>query len=277
MIYFYILIYKNLFCAEYQIKTIQTFCKDPYNIILLDSNCGVDEDLSNQLKQLCEKNSVVCITIPSFLENVDGDRGALLLGTKLNYVFYHIVQVHKPSYFAFIDQDMFLYKPFKIMDFLDMHGMWGDIAEVDNNKSPTFEVEDVIDSPWIIHPWLSFFKYDFVKDFSMDWRPCEYEDGKFDTGGRLWETFISKKKIDKKKYWFRQHITMMFPFKEISNAGPPPYETHYFYYNDTKCYGQIQINNEFIHMLNSPSNLLHPKVAYVRGFLERSIHEQERK
>jgi hypothetical protein len=40
MIEFYLLIHANLFCAEYQIKTIRKFCKDPFNIIL-DCNHGL--------------------------------------------------------------------------------------------------------------------------------------------------------------------------------------------------------------------------------------------
>jgi len=271
MIEFYILIYKNLFCAKYQLKTIPLFCKDPFKIIFLDSNCGTSPELSNQLKQLCEETNTELLMIPNELENVDGDRKSKLLGTKLNYVFHNIIKQRKPSYFAFLDQDMFLFKPFHIISFLDEHGMWGDVSEVDNCQSPTLHVEDVIDGPWVIHPWLSFFKYEFVKDEEMDWRPCRYQEGGFDTGGNLWECFISKKKLNKKQYWFRDSIDMMYPFQEISNAGPLPYENHFFHYKDDICYGQIQINNEFIHMLNSPSDPLHPKVSYVKGFLDSAI------
>ena len=37
---FYIICYNNHFCVEYQLKTINFFCKDPYEIIIIDSNCG---------------------------------------------------------------------------------------------------------------------------------------------------------------------------------------------------------------------------------------------
>jgi len=30
-------------------------------------------------------------------------------------------------------------------------------------------------------------------------------------------------------------------------------------------------SNQFIHMLNSPSDLFHPKVAYMKGFLESRL------
>lgn len=275
MIEFYILIYKNIFCAEYQIKTIYKFCKDPFKIIFLDSNCGSDENLSNELNKLCKSNNIDLLILPNNLDNINGDKGSLMLGTKLNYVFNTIIKKRKPPYFAFLDQDMFLFKPFTIIPFLDKYGMWGDVAEVDNQKSPSLNINDVNNSPWILHPWLSFFKYDFVKDENMDWRPCEFNKGHFDTGGFLWEKFISKKKINKKNYWFRDSIHMIFPFEQISNAGPGIYKKHYFHYKNNVCYGQIQINNEFIHMLNSPSDLLHPKVCYVKGFLDSAIIQHE--
>ena len=34
MIEFYILTHNNLFCVEYQVKTIRQFCKDPFHIII---------------------------------------------------------------------------------------------------------------------------------------------------------------------------------------------------------------------------------------------------
>ena len=81
---------------------------------------------------------------------------------KMIYIFHNYVNAkkRKPLYFAFLDQDMFLYKPFTIISFLDNHGLWGDVAEVDNQKSPSLNINDVNDGPWILHPWLSFFKFE---------------------------------------------------------------------------------------------------------------------
>jgi hypothetical protein len=103
----------------------------------------------------------------------------------------------------------------------------------------------------------------------MNFCPCKNAD----TGGSNWLTFISKRnEIKKSDYWFRENIVMMFPFKEISDAGPPLYKDQYFIYNNKRIYGQIQINNGFIHMLNSFSDPLHPKVVYIKGFLESALY-----
>jgi len=272
MIEYYILTHNNLFCAEYQIKTIRKFCKDPFKIVMIDSNCGRYPDITRKLKTLCDSKSVELLTIPNNLA-MDGCDGTLILGTKLNYVYNVFVKHRQPKYFAFLDQDMFMFKPFSIIPFLDERGMWGDVDEPDNAKTPSLNKTDIVNGPWKLHPWLSFYKYDFVKDYPLDFMPCQLPDrGNFDTGGKLWETFVSKLPLNKRDYWLRENIRMLFPFEEVSNAGPKPYETHYFMLNGKKVYGQVQINNGFIHMLNSPNDILHPKVAFVKGFLEACLN-----
>jgi len=264
---FYILIWKNIFCAEYQIKTIRHFCKDPFKIILLDSNCGQFFNESKELHKLCKSENIELLTIPNQYE-FPNEGTSIILGHKLNYIFNNIIKERKPKYFAFLDQDMFMFRPFKIIDFLDKYGMWGDVDENGKSKSPTIFKKDMIQSPWYLHPWLSFYKYDFIKNENVDFSPCP----NCDTGGSLWDTFISKRNdLNKGDYWFRDNIVMMFPYKEISDAGPDPYKDHYFTYNNKPCYGQLQINNGFIHMLNSHSDLLHPKVSYIKGFLDSAI------
>jgi len=266
---FYILTYNNTFCAEYQIKTIRAFCKDDFKITIIDSNCGEFENQSKELYDLCTNEDIELLKMPNEYK-LDNLIGSYRLGHKLNYLFEHLVKKRKPKYFAFIDQDMFMFKDFKIIHFLDKYGMWGDVDEPNNHKSPSIYKKDMIDELWHMHPWLLFFKLDFVINENLNFIPDDTNGGT-DTGGSLRESLIQKKQLNKKDYWFRDNIVYLFPFKSISNAGPPPYEDHYYLYNNKVYYGQIQINNEFIHMLNSHSNLLDPKVAYIKGFLDHAI------
>ena len=144
--------------------------------------------------------------------------------------------------------------------------MWGDIMEIANQTSNSFYKCDIKEGPWVLHPWLSFYKLDFIKNYKMDWMPTV----NFDTGGKNWENFISKAQLAKSDYWIRDNIIMYYPFANISNAGPSPYEKHYCHYQKEKFYGQIQINNGFLHFLNSHilTNPLHPKTALCKGFLD---------
>ncbi len=265
----YVLTHNNLFCAEYQIKTIRKFCMDRHRLVLIDSNCGEHREVSSKLEQLCQHSGTELLKLPDSMRLPDVD-GSERLGRKWNFVFETYIKKRKPKYFGIMDQDMFMFEPFTVIDQLEENGMWGDIIEVDQHSKPFGHQE----RPWAMHPWLSFFKYDFVKDEHLDWRPCTLkEGGSFDTGGRLWLTFISKKKDlkDKSVYWLRDNISMTYPFKEVSDAGPPGKSHEEFVLNGKKVYGQIQINNGFIHMINSANHLLHPKVAYVKGFLDSRL------
>ena len=262
---FYINTYNNAFCVEYQIKTISHFCRDPYKIIIVDSNCGEHPQVSEKVKQMCVEQNVELIVLPPRIEFSTNQNGSTILGHKLNYIFHTIVKKRCPKYFSFIDHDMFMYKPFSVVDFLDKNGMWGDIQEIEYCKSES--KSELKDGPWVLHPWLSFYKFDFVKDEPMNWLPCS----NFDTGGNLWHSFIKGKNLKKETYWCRENIDMLFPFKEVSNSGPPPFESHYFLYNNKKVYGQIQLNNGFIHMLNSANEPLHPKLIYVKAFLDSRL------
>jgi hypothetical protein len=262
---FYLICYNNNFCVEYQINTIRHFCKDPHNIIIIDSNCGVYLDNSQEKEELCNKYSVEYIRLPISLAG-NGLNPSNILGNKLNWTYYNIVLPRNPTYFAFLDQDFFMVKQFTIIEHLDRYGMWGDLMEMSGKSSGSFHKCDIKDGPWVLHPWLSFYKLDFIRNYKMDWMPCD----NFDTGGRNWYNFISKANLKKADYWFRENIIMYYPFAKQSNAGQPPYEKHYCNFNGDKFYGQIQINNGFIHFLNSHilTNALHPKTAICKGILD---------
>ena len=66
----------------------------------------------------------------------------------------------------------------------------------------------------VLHPLVSLVKYDFVKEEVLDIRPYPHDNT---------DTFISKyPELEKADYWFWDTIVMLFPFKEVSTAGPAP-------------------------------------------------------
>jgi len=263
---FYLICYNNNFCVEYQINTIRHFCKDPHNIIIIDSNCGAYEENTKEKQALCIQYGVEYISMPISLAGGKGQNSSNILGHKLNWTYMNIILPRNPTYFAFLDQDFFMIRPFTIIEHLDKLGMWGDVMEISTAQSGSFKKTDIKPGPWVLHPWLSFYKLDFIRNYKMDWMPCE----NFDTGGQNWYNFISKANLNKADYWFRDNIIMYYPFAKQSDAGSPPYQKHYCSYQGNKFYGQIQINNGFMHFLNSHilTNPLHPKTAICRGMLD---------
>jgi hypothetical protein len=267
----YIVAYNNLFCVEYQIKAFKAFCLDDHKIIIVDSNCGEHLANSESKKRVCEKYGVEMVSLPDELGKIENKEGpSIILSRKLDYTYHQIVKKRSPKYFAFIDQDFFPFKKFSVVEDLEKYGMYGDVLERGDCTSPSHLKEDVTEGPWAIHPWLSFYKYDFVKDYDLSWYPSQG----FDTGGKNWESFVSKMDIKKVDYWKRHKTIMYFPFDEISGSGPSPYELHYFPWKGENVYSQVQIyDGKFIHMLNSKylDDPMNPKTNWCKGFLDMAI------
>ena len=269
MLEVYVIAYNNLFCVEYQIKSFISFCEDDYKLIIIDSNCGEFPENTRRKREICERYGVEFLELPHHL-SLKNLNPSNILGQKLNYVYYNIIKNRNPKYFCLLDQDFFPFKSFSVVEELEEKGMYGDVCEMDGNKNESHLLENTKEGPWVLHPWLSFYKFDFIKDFNIDFSPCHG----FDTGGKNWELFISKKNLKKSDYWKRHKTLMYFPFDEISNHGPSGYEKHFFIWNGEKIYSQVQIyDGKFIHMLNSkylddPAN---PKTNWCKGFLDMSI------
>tara|TARA_R110001592_G_scaffold91587_1_gene267916 strand:+ start:6129 stop:6944 length:816 start_codon:yes stop_codon:yes gene_type:complete len=264
MLEVYIIAYNNIFCVEYQIKTFKAFCKDKHKLIVIDSNCGEHVANTETKKVLCEKEGVEFLSLPNNLSNPGGGQSDIL-GHKLNYVYNNMVKQRNPKYFAFIDQDFFPFADFSVKEQLDEHGMYGDVMLNSKHNGPRES------SPWVIHPWLSFYRTDFLEGYNMDWMPILPV---FDTGGRNWDNFISKKGLSLEPYWIRDTIICYFPWQAHSDAGPPNDRDKYFNWNGRQIYGQTQIyDNKFIHMLNSKflDDPFNPKTNWCKGFLDAAL------
>ena len=164
----YVLAYNNSFCVDYQIKAFSAFCKDKHKLVIIDSNCGDHPSNTAEKRDLCKRRGVEFLELPPDLA-FRGLNPTNILGRKLNWVFYNIVKQRNPKYFGFIDQDFFPFREFSLTDHLEKFGMYGDVCERDGQKTPSDRLEDVIDSPWVIHPWLSFYKTEFFEGTSPDW------------------------------------------------------------------------------------------------------------
>ena len=265
----YVIAYNNLFCVEYQIKTFRAFCQDPHKLIIVDSNCGEYHKNTEAKREICHRYGVEFLEIPTGYNPTGIDSTNILAG-KLKYVFDEIIRNRAPKYFAFIDQDFFPFKKFSVKDELDKYGMYGDVAERDGYKTESHQIDDLAEGPWMLHPWLSFYKYETVKNYNLDWSP----QAGFDCGGKNWESFILPGGFKKIDYWKRHKTIMYFPFDEISGCGSHPYESHYFKWNGTDVYSQVQIyDGKFIHMLNSKylDDPMNPKTNWCKGFLDMAL------
>lgn len=261
---FYIISWNSDFCAELQCRTIAAFCKDPYKIVICDSNCGEYPDKSKALADTAVKYGADLVVLPNELRGRQDRKGLAnshILGEKLNWVYYNIILTRKPKYFGFVDHDMFMYEDFRITDVLDKHGMWGDVIPKEEK--------------WILHPWLAFFKLDFLNGLLPDFRP---NFPTFDTGGMLWDTVIKPGGLSShvnlySKLVQKEHLAN-YPFSRYHSPAKHPDWPH-LYIDGRITAGNIPLMHGFIHILNSAETLLHPKAAYVLGWLECAMHAKK--
>ena len=205
----YVPIYKSLFCAEYQIKTLKNFFLDDHQLIIIDQNMSRHPENSRKLKEMCEKNDVLygvntddeCLKHQMSIESGNLDI-SLKLGRTLNVIYDNLVKKRENPYFGFLDQDCFLFRPSSIKEYLDDKKAYGKVV-------PTHVYEDQHktlngDYAWNLHVICNFFNYDFVKDKNLNFMPGTSRSigAKLDTGGMNYEVIY--KDLNKTDYILKE-------------------------------------------------------------------------
>ena len=165
----YITSFEGYWLAEYQIKTLKKFlCDVDFNIFFCDTNNSEIESLT--LKNLCEIEDVGYIKLPynkfEHLKNF-----SMKLGVDMTWIWYNCIKKRKPKYFGYLDHDHFLINNIwdRLKGYLDSKGMYGIPCGPKDREV------------WLIHVICCFFKYDFIKDINLDFRPASHLI--LDTGG----------------------------------------------------------------------------------------------
>jgi hypothetical protein len=181
----YVICFNNLFLAEYQIATLCRFFASPVNIIMVDNNNWLHPDVSEALRQLCEREGVTYLKAPDNYYQIQGHFDpSMKLGTTMNWLYVQCARKRNPKYFGFLDHDCFLIHEFDIRPHLDRLGMYGEV------------VESKKDSAWGLHVPALFFRRDFVGDRLMDFRASYPHE--LDTGGANYDVLY--KDYDRESY-----------------------------------------------------------------------------
>jgi hypothetical protein len=243
----YITSFGNNFFIDYQIKTIRKFWKNHENceIIVVDNNHQENAHISEELYDFCLHNAhygVAYIKPPHnhYQEKQHFDP-SMKLGTTLSWLFHNVVKVRKPEMFFFLDQDCFIFREFNAKTAL-YAGMYGTVCE---NKPK-----------WNIHVTQCGFKYDFVKDLPLDFRPS-WKHG-LDTGGANYDILYANKNIE--DYRLIHKGVRFFKEDTVSGIRPQHYEI---------------IDECWIHLCASTHDALEGegqrKLDYLKGFLDRAL------
>ena len=237
----YVTSFGNNFFIEYQSKTLKKFFDGKYELIVVDTN--EDKAISDDLFALCVDRDLKYIKPPHnhYQEKQHFDP-SMKLGTTLSWLFHNVVKVRKPQMFFFLDHDCLLFKSFDPFLKLTEGGMYGTVCE---NKPK-----------WNIHVTQCGFKYDFVKDLPLDFRPS-WKHG-LDTGGANYDILYTTRRYEDYQL---THVGVRF-FKEntVSGIRPQHYEI---------------IDNCWIHLCASTHDALagegKRKLDYLKGFLDMAL------
>lgn len=160
--------FNNPELIELQHEKLVTHLTHPFDYIVVDNSS--DTKVSDQLRALCEAKNISYILLPK--NPLTGIRTSGSHGIALNWCYRNIIQRYKPTYFGFLDHDLFPLQDVSLAEKLHT-GFYG----IKKKRPKNF---------WYLWPGFSFFTYETVKDISINFFPYHGgQDGSIflDTGG----------------------------------------------------------------------------------------------
>ncbi len=246
----YITSFDGLIYAKHQVKMLNHFLKDVnFHVIFCDTNSHINPIASEQTRRFCIDEEVGYIKLPHN-KFQDMQQFSFKLGTDMNWIWRNVVKVRKTKYFGFLDQDNFLISPIwkHLKTQLDTNGMYGYVwpAEKDTHIDKTH---------WLLHVISNFFRYDFVENRGLDFRP--FGAAGLDTGGCNYFTLL-------KDYNREDYLQLEEPMSKYSSEHLYGYVFREFTMYDS---------GKWLHIMNSVKSYTnHPyekmaKEIYMAGVL----------
>ncbi len=207
--------FNNTFVLKHQIQKIKKNIKDKnYTHIIVDNSNKWDKRI--EIRNMCEDEGLSYIGLPdlskkSFCPSTSHAQA-------LNWTYQHVIKKRKPTWFGFIDHDIF---PIQSQSIFDMIG-----------NQPFFGRKETRKQYWYLWPGFCFFRFDFLREFSVDFSPTRIVDTNLDTGGALWCPVYSK--------------LNMSDFIFCNNLRIPLNQLGYPYEDEVEF-----LNNNWFHSLNA--------------------------
>ena len=246
----YVITFNNLFLVDYQIRTLRRFFQSPFNLIIVDNNNWLYPEQSKQVLQLCVDQGVTYLKAPDNFYQTEKTffDPSMKLGTTMNWLYQQCARVRKPKYFGYLDQDCFLVKDLDISGRLDRQGMFGRAYR--SKKIP---------EAWTLHVTTNFYRFDFVKDYELDFRASyPYE---MDTGGANYDILYCR--LNYEDYV----IPMQAQRFDAADVNRPGSVQHY----------ELLADGEWYHMCASSHDQLAGdgayKLAYTKGYLDSRLQQ----
>lgn len=148
-----VIAFNNLEILKKQYEYLKKFLIEPFDYIIADNSDK--EEMSSAIESFCYEHEISYIKIPK--NPLTGLRASGSHGIALNWVYKNVIEKYPPTFFGFLDHDIFPIKEVSIEDKMDL-GFYGTIR---NRKEPF----------WYMWPGFSFFEYEKIKKYSCDFSP----------------------------------------------------------------------------------------------------------
>lgn len=207
--------FNNEHLIKQQLLLLKKFIQDkPVHFTIADnSNIPGKRKI---IKNICRELGAGYISMPqNMLQHYPG--GSYAHGSSLNWIYTNYIKLRRPTFFGFLDHDLFPIKTISISQLIGGQDFYGAI-----NQRP---------KGWYLWAGLSIFRFKAVENLPLNFIPYIEQGEYLDTGGANYPILYKKYDIDKLHHIERKNI----PLGEGTD-----YHSDYIQY----------LNSEWLHIIN---------------------------
>ncbi|MBO7255151.1 MAG: glycosyltransferase family 2 protein [Paludibacteraceae bacterium] len=165
--------FNNEKVIEQQARLIRKYIKGEYNYIVADNSSN--KDISLKIKEFCWRNHIIYIRLPkNYLGIISASYSH---AASLNWIYQKLIKPKEPSYFGFIDHDLFPIKEIDITKKMGDESIYGRVV----NRGDF----------WYLWAGLCFYRFNFVKNRQINFLPTTVKNEYLDSGGGNWHSIYS--------------------------------------------------------------------------------------
>jgi len=167
---------------EYQIQLLRKYIIDSFVHIIADNSN--DYEISIKIRSICEKYGVLYVAIPYIKLKPSFSHAAAM-----HWVYVNIIHPRSPSYFGFIDHDIFPITQTSILNNM-WNGVYGRVIPPYGTKEISMNQKY-----WSLWAGCFFIQFSALKKHrprKVNFYPKYLKNGLvLDTGGGLWDTLLN--------------------------------------------------------------------------------------
>jgi hypothetical protein len=214
--------FNNAQLIRQQIRLVKKYITDKsYTHIIADNSSDLNQ--RQIIRKLCEDEAIAYISLPKQWFNQIIRKPSYSHGASLNWLYYNVIKLRQPAFFAFIDHDIFPIHNYSFTKHFDEQTFYGEIKEQSLY--------------WYLWAGFCCYKFSDVQQIKLDFFPHVIKGVYLDTGGANYPVLY--KHYDKNSTRFT--MTLLQRIREEDNDK----DVSDYHANFIKTY-----DNAWIHTIN---------------------------